>query len=227
MKRFPFAFAILFSSLLLSNALLAGPKETKGTSDEPESESEYGKPVGLLGPVVVGPKFTLLGTPAPFRVGLESKYANLVGLSVDYGFLPTLSFSSVSVKTNGWSLAGRYYPWKGAFYVGVGFGGQTLTGSKSEVVGGQPVTATIAYSQTFFAPQIGWRWTWHSGFFLGMELGAQVPVGHTVSVTTNADASIQATQDYKDLRSQVETQADKYGNTVLPWTGLIQIGYFL
>lgn len=196
--------------------------------DGMESPQGYGKSEGLLGSVVVGPKVTLLGVPVPFRVGLESKWANTFGVSIDYGFLPALSFSNVSLKMNGTNFAVKYYPWQRAFFVGVAFGKQSITGSQTENILGQSTTVTLNLDTTYIAPHLGWRWTGKSGFFFGMELGAQIPMSTTTSVTNdNPAAGVLADPEYLTTEAEIRDQAQKFGNNVFPYFGFLQFGWFI
>ncbi len=194
------------------------------TPETNESNEKYGKTEGLLGDIIVGPKLTLFGGPVPFRVGLEAKWQNLVGLSFDYGFFPTLSFSSVSVGLKGWNLAGKVYPWKRGFFVGVGIGGQTFTGSKTDTTIND--TLTVDMKTTYILPQIGWRWVTVSGFFWGMELGAQIPMS-TTTTATHSDPTVAATPQATQLSTDVTDKANTFGNKTIPAVALLQFGYFL
>lgn len=223
----------IFRSLVLVGLLALQPAFAEDGEVSSSDGGAYGKTEGLLGPVIVGPKITV-GAPIPFRFGLEGKWNNMVGLSFDYGFFPSLTLNDVSVGANSWSIAARYYPWHRAFYVGLGFGGQSLEGSQTQnVTNGavtESVTATAAYNQTFIAPQIGWRWVWASGFFMGMEVGVQVPMGSSFTITTNRsdlETNPVTQAEVDSLKNQANAEADKYGNTPLPWLGLLQFGFFL
>lgn len=183
----------------------------------------YGKPHGMLGDFTVGPKVTLFGAVVPFRLGLEGKWKNLVGFGFDYGFFPTLTLSSISVGMKSWSFTGKFYPWRGAFYVGVGLGSQTFTGSKTDLT--IPDTLTLDTKTTFFLPGIGWRWVVKSGFFFGMELALQVPMSTTTTPTHSNPAATgpAATQ----LNADVSEKANSLGNSTLPSLALLQFGFLL
>jgi len=209
-------FTAVVLVMLSSISLLAAPGS---------AEADYGKKSGVLPDFVFGPKITALGTPVPFRVGAETKWDNFLGASFDWGFLPSLSFSNVSVKLNGWNFAARLYPWKGAFYAGVAFGSQTFTGAQTGTVVGVPTTVTLTFNSTYLAPQVGWRWVWDSGFFLGMELGVQIPISTSSSVTSDNELG-KGTPAYAQLQSQINDKATTFGNNPLPHFALLQLGYF-
>ena len=217
--------ALLLSVTLLTASVVTVPLHADGDG----GGGSYGKTSGLLGPVVLGPKVTV-GLPLPLRFGLEGKWDNLVGFSFDYGFFPKLTFDDVSIYASSWAIAARYYPWQRAFYLGLAFGSQTLTGTKTEVFSGESITATADYSTPFLTPQIGWRWCFASGFFLGMELGVQLPISKSFTVSTdredlNSNSTFET--EITRLKNEANAEADKYGSTALPLLALVQFGFFL
>ncbi|HSB18886.1 MAG TPA: hypothetical protein VLD85_02635 [Anaeromyxobacteraceae bacterium] len=177
----------------------------------------YGKPEGVLPHAVLGPKVMLVSFPAP-GFGVEAKALNLVGVSFDYGFIPDVSVSGVSVGLTSWSLAARVYPFRGAFCAGVALGSREFHGSKTDASTGTPVKAKATVTSTFVAPEIGWRWVWSSGLFLGMDLGWQFVLSDRATLEANG-ASVGTQQDVQD-------QADRIGKAGLPVLGLLQLGWF-
>lgn len=175
----------------------------------------------------IGPKVSL-GVPIPLRIGVEAKWQNMIGGSFDYGLLPSLSFNDVSIRGNNWNFAARFYPFLESFFIGVGFGKQSLKGSKVDSISGQSVTATADYSQTIIIPHIGWRRVFAGGVFFGTELGVQLPLSKDFTVTTDrADVEAAFPTQTADLKNQANAEADKYGDIPLPWVALIQVGIFL
>lgn len=188
------------------------------------AEESYGKENGVLGPVTFGPKFTV-AVPQVLKFGVEAKFLNIVGLSFDYGFLPSISYNDVAMKVNGWTIAGRFFIFQRALFIGVGFGQQDLAGSQTDTVLGESVTATATFSQTFLAPHIGWRWTGSDGLYFGMELGVQFPLSYSSTVTTN-NAALNSNPTVQQMIADSQAQADKYGHSPLPWLGLFTVGYY-
>lgn len=190
-----------------------------------EEGSTYGKKDGMLWPVVLGPKVGF-GFPTPIQFGLEGRYLSALGFSFDYGMFPSMAFSNVSVKLSSWNLAAKYFVWGQAFFVGLKFGSQTFDGSMTNTISGISTTATTSIKTTFLTPHIGWRWTWESGFFMGMEIGAQVALSADSTTTTNADATIQSTADYAALIADIDSKGKTLGRTTIPILTLIQFGYY-
>lgn len=199
---------------------------TPTATDPVKTASGYGKTEGFAGPVVIAPAITLVGFPTPFRFGLEMRGWEYVGLGFDYGFLPSLSFSNVKVKFNSWRITGRAFPFKGSFFLGVGFGKQNLTGTSSNSVSGTTVNYTVDIGTTIITPHVGWRWTWESGFFFGMELGVQLASSSTSTFNSDAPAAIQSNATYVSEKSNVEEQGRKLGKVTLPHFGLVQLGFY-
>jgi len=194
-------------------------------SETAQSEGS-GKTQGVLGDILFGPSVTLLGFPSPFRFGLEAKYAGLVGLSVDYGLFPNLTFSNIKLKYNSWRVGAQVYPWRGAFYIGVGFGKQNFTAAATDTAAGTTVTYDLTVNTTIFTPHIGWRWVGTSGFFFGMELGAQVAASSTAAFTTDTtDATVIASAEYQAKKTDLEDKGKTFGQTTLPHFALVQIGW--
>lgn len=212
------AFVLPFSVNAASKE--AAPVEEKSN----ESHSTYGAENPLIPDFAFGPALTLLGLPTPLRFGLETKYLNTVGLSFDYGLIPTIPIDTVTVGLTSWNITAKYYLFQRAMYVGVGFGTQVFTGTSTDTNVNLTVTATV--TTTFLSPHIGWRWVWPSGFFYGMEVGVQVPLTNSTSTTSNNPA-LNSTPEFVDLSNQIDTNARLLGRTPLPLVTLVQVGWFL
>lgn len=205
-------------------------KQTKEVSTEMKEEREetyrgYGKVEGIAGPVTFGPSVSLLGFPHPLEVALESKYRDYFGFQGTYGFIPEISIKDVKAKMNAWDVRLRWFPFNGAFYVGAGYGQQTVEGSKTQVILGTSTTASVKVENKFFTPQLGWRWTWESGFFMGLDLGWQFAKDADTSVSSNANALIQAQPQYTTLVNDVKKYGNDYGNKGLPSFTLLHFGF--
>ncbi|HYS79905.1 MAG TPA: hypothetical protein VEM76_04315 [Anaeromyxobacteraceae bacterium] len=167
----------------------------------------------------LGPKLSLVNLPTP-AFGVEAKFMNLVGASFDYGFIPDVTLSNVTVGMKNWSIGAKVYPFHGSFFLGAAFGGRSFTGSKIDDSTGTPLKATVDVSSTYLAPEIGWRWVRNSGFFMGMDLGWQFVVSNSTTLTAPAGVSQSTRQDVQDKGNQL-------GRSGLPILGLLQVGFFL
>ncbi len=186
----------------------------------PEARAEgYGKQYGVLGntPLVFGPKVTF-GFPNPVAFGLEAKYANMVGLSFDYGFMPEVTLTQpdpdVKVKWNGWSVGAKLYPFRGAFFLGGSLGGRSFTVNVVESSTGHTYGHV---SGIYAAPELGWRWVSRSGLLFGMEFGWQFVLSYTAEYNGIAAAISNDPELQKDV--------DNLGKAGLPIVGLLTVGY--
>ncbi len=197
---------------------------TAQTAAAAESEEGYGKTHGLIPgvPLVFGPKVSV-AIPHP-SIGLEVKLANLIGASFDYGFFPDISVDNVTAGfTKGWHLDGRIYPLRGAFFLGAALGQRTFKGSYTTTV---PLVGSITPSSTvdvtYLAPEIGWRWVYQSGFFMGVELGWEF----VLSFTRTDSPEVVALRTLGQLDPNLDKAINDYGKVGLPHVALFQIGYF-
>jgi hypothetical protein len=201
-------------------ALLAILLSTQAVrADEPEG---YGKTQGIIPgiPLLFGPKLSV-ALPHP-SIGLEVKFDNFIGGSFDYGFIPDITVSNASANMKGWHLDGRVYPFRGAFFLGAALGRRTMEGSYTDTtaIPGTSITGKATVDVTYLAPEIGWRWVYQSGLFMGVELGWEF----VLSMSTQYNDQFNALPDQK--KNDINSAIDKYGKVGLPHLALFQIGYF-
>lgn len=133
------------------------------------------------------------------------------------------------------NIRARWHPFSGVFFLGLIGGLQRVAGSQSgnytitDPVLGTPVaipaSGGVSILSPHLTPHLGWIFTTNSGFTFGIELGVQVPVRSTSSVSISIDDPaytpyvelVQATQSYKDAQAQIEDTASKIGNIPLPY----------
>lgn len=169
----------------------------------------YGKADPLLGPVSFGPKL-VLGLMLP-GVGLEVKAWDWLGFAFDYSYIPQVSVSQYAFGGNSWDANLKFYPLRGAFFVGVNTGTQQLRASRTQTMATVDVTLTGTNSIFFLSPTLGWEWVSKSGFLLGFELGAQIGLSVTTAISDNIDnAVIEASAPYLQLQSDITS----YTNTL-------------
>ena len=95
----------------------------------------------------------------------------------------------------------RIYPLRGTFFIGAGFGQQTLDGSVTQLVSGAPFgpTASGRVQSWVITPRIGWQWVWRSGFAMGLDFGVQFVVSHQDSTNFPPGTSPDVEQEVNDL----------------------------
>ncbi len=200
------------------------PPASEGPADIQPQGDYYGVRNPVLGDFSFGPSVTLVAFPVPFKAGLETKYRDIFGLAFDYGFFPTLTFSNVSVGYSSWNVTGKWYPFNRAMYIGVGIGQQSFDGSQTQTVSAQSLTVTVTVNTTFINPHLGWRFISNSGFFYGMELGVQVPLSHSATVTTD-NAALNGSPEKAQMEADVDAKAKTFARTPLPLLTIVQIGW--
>ncbi|OFZ78994.1 MAG: hypothetical protein A2583_09405 [Bdellovibrionales bacterium RIFOXYD1_FULL_53_11] len=210
----------------------ATPK--KKSDDDGEKEEKYYDTsvddVMGLGPFVIGPKIQL-GLPVPVGFGLEGRITNLIGFSFDYQFFPTIKINTVTVGLNSYDGSLRIFPWERAFFLGVSGGLQTLSGNTTKSIVGIDTKIEVVVKTYYVTPHIGWRWTWTNGFFMGMEIGAQIAAkaDTTLTITINNPnaALVTATADYLKAEKDVKDMGNMVGSWPLPHFSFLQIGWYL
>jgi hypothetical protein len=180
--------------------------------------ADEGKTSGVLPGLLIGPKLSIIALPMP-GAGVEAK-GELLGGSVDLGYLPLTSVGgkgNAKIGFTNLSATGRVFPWRGSFFLGASVGSRTFRARAKDDTTGE--TAKAEVTSTYLAPQLGWRWVWHSGFFMGLDLGWQLVLSKKATYDLPAGAN---PQDVKD----VQDATDKVGKVGLPVLSLLQVGYF-
>ena len=183
--------------------------------------ADDGKPSGVLPGVLFGPKLALIAVPTP-GVGLEVKQsgAGLFGASVDFGYLPLIAVGGQGKAKIGFtnlSATARVFPSRGSFFLGAAVGSRKFTAKATDSATGEAAKADV--TSVYIAPELGWRWVWESGFFMGTDLGWQIVLSHKSTFDLPATANAQDVKDVQDA-------ADKVGKVGLPILGLVQLGWF-
>jgi hypothetical protein len=131
----------------------------------------------------------IISLPRPAEIEVMVKIDRLFSLGVQYSMLPTLTVpgQDASLKLNATQAVVRWFPFRGAFYLGSGIGYQQLNASLGQTVQNGRLVVAADMSTVFLSPQLGWLWMWRSGFALGINLGIQIPLPRdpVVSVAFN------------------------------------------
>ncbi len=216
----------------------AAKKDVKKASEEkpaavsesiPSSSTEdtgYGKTRGLLGPVTFGPTIGI-SLPQFANIGLEGRWLDIVGFAFNYGFLPETSIPGydAKVKSRSWDIRLRVHPFRGAFFLGVAMGNQTLTGTRADSILGIPQTTSIDVSESTLTPHLGWRWFYKSGFVWGLDLGVQIPQTTKTTLTSTASALQQAAAQYAGLQNDLNKVSEDIGKQKLPMITMVHLGW--
>ena len=142
-----------------------------------------------------------------------------------YGAFPNFTLSNIKVKFNSWRVGAKVYPFRGALYVGVSVGKQKLDAELAEITNGTAVTYILAVESTIVVPHVGWRWVCESGFFWGMEVGAQFSASSTSNFRTDSPA-LEGQPDFEANKKDIEDKGKLFGQQAVPHFGLVQVGWF-
>jgi hypothetical protein len=179
----------------------------------------------------------IIALPRPIEVEALLKLGGSIAVGAQYSMLPKLT---VPGEDSGLELSAaqgifRWFPFRGAFYLGAGLGYQQFKASLSDAVQGGKMTVVADMSTVFVSPQLGWLFTWQSGFALGISIGVQLPLPRepVVSVAYNgqvvpesgagfpAEVTTAANQD----RDQIEDIARVIMRYPIPNLDLLKIGF--
>jgi hypothetical protein len=199
-----------------------GTPPATGAPPAPAPAEVYGKASGLLPGFLIGPSLHLLPIPSVVGVGMEARILDTLGVALDYNLIPSVGVpgaESADAKMEYRDLSGavRWFPWRRAFYLGAALGTRTFKATATDTATGLRGTAEV--TSTYLAPEIGWRWIWPSGFFLGMDLGYQVILSS--KETFDLPASLDPV-DKQDL----EDAANDLGKIGFPILSLLQLGWY-
>ena len=165
------------------------------------------------------------------------KITDYVAVGGQYSMLPEFDIPGFDAKVGTSAIQGtlRVFPFGGAFYVGAAGGLQTLKVSKLD----DDTKAEVDFSSPVVTPQVGWLWTWDSGFTIGLSLGAQIPFGkdpevksyyNGIEIPEDGPAPAGVPQEKADsankTRGKVKDVAKLIGKTPLPQIDLLKIGFF-
>ncbi len=192
-----------------------------GAPAPPARAPVYGKPEGLIPGAVIGPKLALVPFPGLLGAGVEAKFLNLVGVSVDYNFFPAITIADVKASYRDVSLAARVFPWRRSLFIGAAVGYRDFTGKQTNTTTKEEFQVDV--KSLYLAPEIGWRFVWSSGFFMGLDLGYQLVLSPRTRLTQPQQVSVLSEATKKD----VENFGDQFGKIGLPIVSLLQFGFYL
>ena len=143
--------------------------EAADTIDESEGKVKATK--CALSGVCFGPVLALIGPPNLIGGGLHVRMGEYFGAGVDYQMTPRLAFRPVAMSASLISVNARVYPLGGSFFLGGGFGYQSISGEFDS----DDVTVDANAGFPAVMASIGFMGT--DGFVMGMDLNALIPLG--------------------------------------------------
>lgn len=211
MKRFSFIAAFSMLALTSRSAVADDKPAQQAPTKDAAPPFQIG---GLAG----------LGFPRPFQLEAFAKIQQQLGVGVEYSFMPPTTVEGVWSRFNAVAVDGRWFPFKGGFFLGFRAGRQWLDASMTATVQGLGTgTESMNAATWFLNPRIGYLYTWESGITLGIDAGIQLPIGATYSRTGPATAAGLAQGTTAD--NTLRIVANTLGNDVTPTVDLLQIGF--
>lgn len=188
-----------------------------------------------------------VGLPNLLSFGGTAKLTRYLGGGINIGLIPTVKISyygEATLSYQEYDIYGRLYPFGGMFFLGAGVGYETVKGKIKTTldpstfgIPGLPTADILSEASVktmVLTPQIGIFHTWGSGFSLGLDVGAQVPIAPSkVNITTTLPSQAndplikaQADQYVADNEQKVRDSLEKIGRTIIP-TINFRIGWLL
>jgi hypothetical protein len=200
---------------------------------------------GVLGPFRIG----LLvggGLPGLLSFGGVIKVTRYFGAGLNVGLIPSMKLSfygDARISYQHYELYGSLFPFGGSFFLGAGVGYATMSGTVTNsydigaaqsVAPGLPnplaVDSEGSVKTLVLTPRAGLLHTFSSGFTVGLDVGADIPIAPSaVHFQTAVPASVPAAliQQYVTPNDQkVQSTLDKVGRTILP-TATLRIGWLI
>lgn len=163
-----------------------------------------------------------IGFPRPIAVEGFAKFQKVVGVGVEYSFLPTVTIAGAETNFKAIAADVRVFPFKNAFFVGLRGGRQWLS-ARAPVTAGAAGTSeeTMNADAWFVNPRVGVLHTFKSGVTLGADIGVQLPINPTFARVGRAhDAGLTGDMD-KTLASVANTLGNKTTITV----DILRVGF--
>lgn len=175
---------------------------------------------------------------------LAARLSPFVGAGFTYGVIPTIKISYYGQAALSYREFEGYlsvYPFAGAFFLGSGLGYASAQGTLhqtfdlsaySPLIAGLPksldYTSEASVGALVLTPRIGFLQRFDSGFTLGADVGAQIPVSSTsVNVTSHLPAGVpnEVKTTYVDPNdAKVESTIRKAARTPIP-TFAVRLGW--
>jgi hypothetical protein len=225
------------------------PSDTNTSSAPASSEFDAGGEPraagsdGLLGPFRIG---FVVGTGLPnlLSFGGTLKVTPYLGGGVNVGLIPTVKigyYGEATLFYQEYDAYARVYPFGGAFFVGSGVGYETVRGtltntydlsSYQALVPGLPASfeyrSEASVRTLVVTPQFGLFHTFGSGFSIGIDVGAQIPIAPSqvaFSSQVPTDVPQQAVDEALGPHDQqVKDTLERVGRTPIP-TFNLRIGW--
>ncbi len=220
----------------------AAPEAAPPTSEDPTDASATtsgNDASGLLGAWRIGPTASV-GFPFLLNYGVDAVWNRTYGVGFSGGRFQRDIDDKTEIEIFNWDVRARWFPWQGSFFIGAAYGNQGIVGKATkdlttttgDVELKIPTTVRLEIDNTYLTPHLGWFAVWDSGFTLGFELGAQIPMSSKAdlqsafeNVAASTEDTLKDTDDYKKTKTDVEKAAESFGKKTVPYINLLRIGW--
>jgi len=199
-------------------ARAAGPRSQAGERPPEAPRGNEEREHFRIGPLVG------IGFPRPFAIEGFAKFERLVGVGLEYSFLPRTNVASVETSFKALAADLRIFPFKGAFFIGARGGRQWLSASTTISAGSFGSFVESMDASTWFVnPRAGLLFTFKSGITLGIDAGVQIPIQPSYQRSGLATDAGLASQTGVDQTLVAVSNA--LGNSTTPTIDLLRLGF--
>ncbi|HVH42227.1 MAG TPA: hypothetical protein VM925_07775 [Labilithrix sp.] len=218
------SIAFAAAALAVPSSAFAAEPATETTSHKTGERAagekrEQRKPEHLrIGPLVG------VGFPRPLAVEGFAKFERLVGVGVEYSFLPRVNLMNVDTSFKALAADLRIFPFKGAFFIGARMGRQWLD-AKTTLSAGQlgSFQESMSASTWFVNPRLGFLYTFDSGITVGIDAGVQLPI--SPSYKRSGAATDAGVASGSDVDQTLVLVSNALGNSTTPTLDLLRLGF--
>lgn len=226
-------------------------KKAEGEESEAKSKKDEGE--GLLGPFRIG-GLVGVGLPSILSFGGMIKLTRYFGAGINVGLIPAVKLSfygEADLSYQEYDIYGRLFPFGGALFAGAGVGYASVKGTfqssydtsslqaqaRSMGIPLPPNLPNPVYIESngsvrvlVLTPTIGLLHTFGSGFTIGIDVGAQIPIAPS---DTHFDTVVppQVPQQFRDQYitpndQKVQDTLNSLSRTVIPTLNL-RVGWLI
>jgi hypothetical protein len=216
-----------------SNSVDDLAKKEKGDGAKDDSH-------GIFGPFRIGPVIGI-GLPRFLSFGGAIKLTKYFGAGLNYGIIPEVQFAyygDATVRYQGVDIYGHIHPFGGGFFLGAAVGYAHARGTYEEEFRNPldanapafPYTSEATVQTLVLTPELGYFFTFKSGFTLGVEAGLQIPIAPSdidfesrvnyPSGWSDELKQVIQTQYVEPTDARVHSTLEKVGQTILPTVGI-------
>jgi hypothetical protein len=198
---------------------------------------------GVFGPFRIGPVVGV-GLPSFLSFGGAIKLTKYFGAGLNFGIVPKLQFAyygDATVSYQAANIYGHIHPLGGGFFLGaaIGYGHARATYTeefdiKDYVPPGSGFPTTLPYTSEatvqmlLLTPELGYFFTFKSGFTFGVDAGVQIPIAPSeIRFESHVNTSLpQAVEDQivekfiAPTDARVESTLERLAQTILPTFGI-------